>query len=137
MEIKSVESEVTHSLRTQVLNSKRRERPGDDEALHLAIYDKMQVIGISSFFPQNQDEIFQTGHWRIRGMVVIPEYQKQGIGRQMLDFFMKSKIGEIKELWCNARIGAEGFYTKLGFISIGIIERRKDVWAHRMTLRFE
>lgn len=137
MEIRWVEAGVTHTLRIQVLNSKRRERPGDDKALHLAAFDKTRVIGISSFFPQNQDEIFQSGFWRIRGMAIIPEYQKQGIGKQILDFFMKSKSDEIKELWCNARVGAEGFYTKLGFTSQGLIERRKDIWVHRMILKFE
>ena len=137
MDIKWVKSEVTHNLRTQVLNSKRRKRPGDDEALHLAAYNNFQLIGVSSFFPQNQDELFQEGYWRIRGMAVIPEYRKQGIGKQIIDYFIKSKGTEIRELWCNARIGAQGFYEKLGFTSLGIIERGKDIWAHRMILRFE
>ncbi len=70
-------------------------------------------------------------------MAVVSEYQKQGIGKKILEFFMKNIIDDIEELWCNARIGAEGFYQQLGFTSLGIIERRKDIWAHRMVLRIK
>lgn len=137
MEIKWVDAEDTYDLRTHVLNSKRRERPGDDEAMHLAAYDKNKLIRVSSFFPQNQDEIYETGCWRVRGMVGIQEFRRKGIGKQILEHFMQNKSDEIKEFWCNSRIDAEEFYVKLGFKSKGLIERREGFMVPRMVLRLE
>ena len=105
--------------------------------MHLGAYENNQLIGVSSFFQQNQDEEIELGYWRVRGMVVIAEYRGKGIGRQILEYFMQNKRDEIKELWCNSRIDAEEFYVKLGFKSIGLVERREGLIVPRMVLRLE
>lgn len=138
MEIRWIKPEQTHELRRLVLQRRvdkhKLGRPGDEQALHLGAFLDETLLGIASFFQQNQDEQTKEKHWRIRGMAVHPESQGKGIGKALVQFFMESKKEEIEEIWCNAREGAEGFYFKLGFRSDGLFERGHGVQAYRMVL---
>ena len=94
--MKWVNPEVTYELRAVVLNANKKKRLGDEIALHLAAYDGESVLGIASFFPQNQSEEFQHGHWRIRGMAVQPDLQGSGIGKKIVDYFIEQKKEDIE-----------------------------------------
>ncbi|MCY3410668.1 MAG: GNAT family N-acetyltransferase [Candidatus Heimdallarchaeota archaeon] len=135
MEIRWIDPESTFELRSQILNKNKASRPGDENALHLGTYIDDKLIAIASFFAQDETECFQDGYWRIRGMAVQDLYQRRGIGKKMVEFFINSKP-DIKYLWCNARQGAEGFYLTLGFESSGLIERMPGVKVHRMFKYF-
>src|SRR5688572_26559682 len=55
--------------------------------------------------------------WQLRGMGVIAEYQRRGVGRIVLDVLEKlaREAAPIRLLWCNAREEAVEFYEKRGW----------------------
>jgi len=89
---------------------------GDDAptTLHLGAFDGEQCIGCVSFM---------TSRWRdepalqLRGMAIDPAWQGRGAGAALLRFAEQQVIEQTdtKWLWCNARIGAAGFYQKHGW----------------------
>lgn len=107
--------------------------PHDDDpaTFHLGAVIAGEIVGVASLYqealPHNTtydehvacDEITTSPEliWRLRGMAVDPLHQRQGIGLALLHF----AISEITNrggtlLWCNARIGALGFYRIAGFV---------------------
>ncbi len=69
----------------------------------------------------------------ITDVMVIPEYQKRGIGHELMRRtvdFMKSTLepGETIVLYLMSAIGKEGFYKQFGFK-----ERPNDVWGAGMS----
>ena len=69
----------------------------------------------------------------ITDVMVIPEYQKRGIGRELMRRtveFMKSTLepGETIVLYLMSAIGKEEFYKQFGFR-----ERPNDVWGAGMS----
>ena len=65
MEIKWISPEETHNLRALVLqrivDKHKLSRPGDEQALHLGAFVEENLVGIASFFQQDQEEIFFMG----------------------------------------------------------------------------
>ena len=55
--------------------------------------------------------------WQLRGMAVDPALQRAGIGAQLLLAAEQSVRNEspTRQLWCNARVPAAGFYEKHGW----------------------
>jgi predicted GNAT family N-acyltransferase len=52
--------------------------------------------------------------WQVRGMAVEPNFRGQGIGRQLLAT-IESGAGDVRLLWCNARVPAMEFYRSAGW----------------------
>jgi GNAT superfamily N-acetyltransferase len=59
--------------------------------------------------------------YQLRGMAIDASRQRQGVGRALLAFGEQHVVAHtgITTLWCNARIGAAGFYTAQGWTQIG------------------
>ncbi len=122
--VEQVRPELTYRLRQQVL------RPGmapeesffprdhDAGSGHFAAYIDDAVVGVASVFAE--PEPGGPGIWRLRGMAVDPDQQGLGLGAALIDrvrdFVRRSGGGLI---WCNARLSAEGFYRKLGYVRAG------------------
>jgi predicted GNAT family N-acyltransferase len=56
--------------------------------------------------------------WQLRGMATSNEYRGKGIGRAMLelaDSEILANSSSPRQLWCNARTPAIGFYQTLGW----------------------
>lgn len=55
--------------------------------------------------------------WQLRGMATHPDFRGTGVGRELLDYSESDISSEsgIMQFWCNARIGAVGFYQKQGW----------------------
>lgn len=54
--------------------------------------------------------------WQLRGMATDPSARGTGLGRLLVE----AAVSHVTErggdlIWCNARVGAEGFYARLGF----------------------
>ena len=83
--------------------------PGDNTALHIGAFDKGTLIGVGSFFPAAHKA-------QLRKLAVTPDYRAAGVGsRLVLQGAMTMKSDGKRELWCDARQSASGFYEKLGF----------------------
>lgn len=99
----------------------------DRHAYHMVAYNKDQIIGCVLGIKENEKV-------KIRQMLVIPEYQKQGIGSLLL-----KKIEEvfcdlgINHFYLHARQESIIFYQKNGyiftgnsFLEVGIFHQRAD-----------
>ncbi len=82
---------------------------GDERALHIGAFDGKILIGVGSFYSQGTKA-------RLRKLAVDPNYQKMGIGSDIVlhgaRVMQKNGAGL---LWCDARQTARAFYEKLGF----------------------
>jgi ribosomal protein S18 acetylase RimI-like enzyme len=58
--------------------------------------------------------------WQLRGMAVLPEFRRSGLGSAMVRVCISHVAGHGGAmLWCNARTPAARFYRNLGFDTKG------------------
>lgn len=135
--IKQIGYKQTYPVRQVVL------RPGkpletcffkDDElqtTFHFGLFYQEKLTGIISIFKNNSPLFPQNDHYQIRGMAVLPEYQKSGFGKQLVEHserFLKDK--NIPLIWFNAREVAVDFYKKSGYQVMGKPFEIPDVGVH-------
>jgi N-acetylglutamate synthase-like GNAT family acetyltransferase len=60
--------------------------------------------------------------WQLRGMATDPSIRKTGVGAALLRF-METDLNEhpVRQLWCNARVPAIGFYRRMGWMVVSDI----------------
>lgn len=88
----------------------------DEEATHFAAYDTAgELVGVATVFPQAHPVTGEAA-WRLRGMAVTARIRGSGCGAQVLRAVLDhaASMGA-SLLWCNARVGALGFYQRYGF----------------------
>ncbi|RDX35670.1 GNAT family N-acetyltransferase [Kangiella sp. HD9-110m-PIT-SAG07] len=124
--IKSVDIEDIYPLRHQVLRSGQPIEtcyyPEDERAgvFHIAAYIGDDIVGIASFYPEQQKVLKAQQSWRLRGMATAESVRGQGVGKAILlegIEYCRQKGADL--LWCNARASASGFYCKLNFAILG------------------
>lgn len=91
---------------------------GDDLAttVHFGYYEHNRLLGIASLFAVPNHEFEYPAQLQLRGMAVLPDQQKKGIGEQLVrhaEQYAHDK--RYKLIWFNAREIAVGFYQKLGY----------------------
>ena len=89
--------------------------PGDENesTIHLIALSENELIGCASLFVDDSDAI------QLRGMAVVSQWQRRGIGNRIVATAKKIAISKGKSLWCNARFPAIGFYERQGWIQSG------------------
>lgn len=119
--IQLVTLEQVLPLRTEVLRNGKSEPPArnpeDDlkETFHVAYLENEQIIGIATFHPVSLKDYEGIGY-QLRGMAVQPQFQKKGIGKEILLFGENElKKRKVSYVWCNAREKAFPFYEKMGY----------------------
>jgi GNAT superfamily N-acetyltransferase len=107
--------------------------PGDDDpgCAHLGAFDDAgRLVGIATVFPDvaptelrgvMPDAAFEAGlAYRLRGMATLPDVRGAGHGRALLQACFDHARGHGGSyLWCNARVGAAGFYRAMGLQAFG------------------
>lgn len=92
---------------------------GDDDELtfHLGAFVDKKLVSVASFYFESNDSFPQHPYqFKLRGMATLPEFQGQGLSQALLrTAFPVIKQNQCTLLWCNARVSAMGFYTKVGF----------------------
>jgi predicted GNAT family N-acyltransferase len=88
----------------------------DDQTFHLGAFKEGKLISVASFYFEKHPILEEPYQFRLRGMATLDEHQNKGLSRALL----KTAFPIIKQnlcpvVWCNARIGAVGFYQKIGF----------------------
>lgn len=120
-QIKAISVEDTYRLRTEVLglNKVPAQFPEDVdfESFHLGTYQQNKLVGVASFYRQDQKgEPSSQRIWRLRGMAIDPRYQGKNLGTELLCFGMHQLAQKACTLlWCNARTPAVNFYKKHNF----------------------
>ncbi len=124
--IKQISSIETYPVRQPVLRPGKPVEEciftGDDliTTAHFGIYENGSLAGIISVF-ENTNELFQEEkQFQIRGMAILPEHQKKGLGERLMqkaESHIRDNAGQL--IWFNAREIAVGFYKKTGYQIIG------------------
>ena len=97
----------------------------DSTAQHALAYLDSQCIGTARLVN------LPSTIGRIGRMAVLPDYRRQGIGRQLLSTLLElSKSQGITQLELHAQLSAIAFYEQFGFIAQGEIYDEAGI-AHR------
>lgn len=135
--VRPLDAADTRPLRHVVLRPDKRPDDlvyaGDDHpaVLHVGAEDEGgRIVGIATVYPEPPprefrgvmpEEAFARGAaFRLRGMATDPEVRGAGYGRELLEAcFDHVRAHGGSYLWCNARLVAKDFYTRLGFDTFG------------------
>ncbi len=86
----------------------------DEGEYHIAAMDGKRIIGCVLLRPLDQTTI------RLRQMAVLPDYQGQGIGAQLVIFAENlARERGFQTVETKARKTAQGFYEKQGYVVVG------------------
>lgn len=84
----------------------------DQEASHIIAVDQSAVVGCVILYPLPNTP----GVGQLMQMAVDPNYQKKGIGQQLLELLIQvARDKGMHEITCHAREMAVNFYEKIGF----------------------
>lgn len=135
--IKEIPALETFSVRQPVL------RPGKpieschfegdnlESTKHFGLFDNEKLAGIASLFEHSTPFLEEKFQFQLRGMAVLPEFQKKGLGEALVKHAENDALergGKI--IWFNAREIAVAFYKKLGYEIIGDPFNVADIGKH-------
>ena len=135
--IHQIEAEETFSVRQPVLRPGKPVEAcafeGDNlgTTAHFGLYDHDDLIGVISIYKVNHPGFSKKEQYQIRGMAVLPEFQRKGIGEQLVkkaEHYIKEQKGEL--IWFNAREKAVPFYQKLDYKIKGEPFDIKEIGTH-------
>jgi len=135
--IKIISSKDTFYIRQQVLRAGKPiescQFDGDDlpTTTHFGLFIDEKLTGVVSVF-KNINTIFNIeNQYQIRGMAVLPEFQRNGLGKELVihcEAYLKNLKATL--IWFNARENAVLFYKKLGYNSVGAPFSIADIGIH-------
>ena len=103
---------------------------------HFGYYINNQIIGVISIFEINNKQFLVQKSFQIRGMAVLPSFQKQGIGEALVNEAEKFCTTQKADLiWFNARSTAVGFYQKMGYEIVGSEFEINEVGPHFLMFK--
>ena len=120
--IKNIRAEDCYELRQKVVRKDLSiedcefEQDSLDSCFHLGAVVEGKVIGIATFFEEEEVNFPDKKTYRLRGMATDSAFHGKGIGKAVLQkSFEQLREKQVEILWCNAREIAFPFYEKLGF----------------------
>jgi GNAT superfamily N-acetyltransferase len=110
---------------------------GDDEPTtrHFGAFlgDAGALVGCASFMrrPWRGEPA-----WQLRGMATRADHVRRGIGTRLLRFAEETlrAAGELRLLWCNARLTAVPFYERVGWVIASDVFDVPTVGPHRVMV---
>ena len=142
MKVLRISASDTHNIRHKMLRQdfslEECVFPGDeeDQTFHLGAFMENKLVSVASFYYENSPEFLDEHQYRLRGMATMPEFQHQGLSSELLKMaFPMVKQNFCTLLWCNTRVSAEGFYTKVGFQRKGDIFEIPGIGSHILMLK--
>ena len=126
MEIRHITSVQARAVRLPVLRpglppeSAILDRDDDAGTLHFGAFDGARLVGVATFFPESCPLDPGPSAWRLRGMASLPDMQRRGAGRALIAEGVRAALASGATLmWCNARVSAQEFYERQGFLTMG------------------
>lgn len=144
LNIRLISAVETIDLRSRVLRPGQNKEvchyPEDNlpSSFHLGVLVKNRIVCNGTFLQQGHAHFLKASlPYRLRGMATDPEFQGQGLGKNLL----AKALRELQEkkcdlLWFNARTSAEIFYQKLNFAVIGDIFDIPGVGPHKVMFKW-
>lgn len=142
MDVKRISYRDTYEIRNRVLRPAHftddYKFPGDqdEQSFHLGAFVDKQLASVASFFFECSPHLEFEYQFRLRGMATLPEFQKQGLSKALLQTAFPI-VGQnmCQALWCNARESAIGFYLSVGFLPQGEIFDLPHIGKHQFMYR--
>ena len=104
---------------------------GDRTTRHFGVFTDGRLVGIASLLQAPLAEEPGRKAYQLRGMATAEDVRGKGFGTSLVEVCLAYCQQHDAELvWCNARIGAVGFYSRLGFEVIGDEFHIPDVGPH-------
>ncbi len=135
--IKNITVSETFLVRQPVLRPgkalKSCEFEGDnlETTNHFGLFIDEKLIGIVSVFYNKNATFISPNQFQIRGMAILPKFQKQGFGQKLVNHceeYIQDQKGTL--IWFNARENAVSFYEKLHYKKIGDPFLIADIGLH-------
>jgi GNAT superfamily N-acetyltransferase len=140
--IRRISVAETRPLRQAILRPHQRVQelvyPGDDsaEAAHFGAFVDGELIGIASVYHELPHGETDKGAWRLRGMAVVPQLHRNGIGSLLLRACVDhARLRGGTMMWFNARTPAVAFYQAHGFQIRGEEFLLPDIGPHYFMWR--
>ena len=103
---------------------------------HFGYYLNNQIIGVISIFEIKNKQFVVQKSFQIRGMAVLPAFQKQGVGEALVKEAEKFCTTQKADLiWFNARTTAVGFYKKMRYEIVGAEFEINEVGPHFLMFK--
>ena len=139
--VRAIDAAATRPLRGRILRPGQAAEelvyPGDDDAgsLHVGAFDGERLLGVASLLPQSPEGTPpRPGDWRLRGMAVVPEARRRGIGAALLAACERhAREHGGRRLWFNARTAALPFYVAQGYVPVGEEYELPEIGPHRFA----
>ena len=99
--------------------------------MHFGIFEDDKILGVVSVFEAHHTFFTEKKQYQIRGMAVLPDMQKKGLGDRLVqaaEDYARNNGGQ--RMWFNAREIALGFYRKMGYDTIGVAFSIGDIGIH-------
>lgn len=137
-EIRQISAEETYPIRLPVLRPGRPVEEcifqGDDDptTIHLGAFVNAELVAVASYMRQKNPLFEDQLQYQLRGMAVLEEHQRSGLGKQLLlegEAILKQRFQEVL-LWFNAREIAIDFYKKFGYETRGDLFIIPNVCLH-------
>lgn len=102
--------------------------PNDAQGLHYGLFEEGKLVSVISLF-------IDGGQAQFRKFATDTAVQGRGYGTLLLQWMIEQaqRMG-IKELWCDARVSAIGFYERFGMQIDSAIFQKNDKDYVRMRL---
>lgn len=140
--IKKITALEAYAVRHPVLRNKKPisscHFDGDDfeTTNHFGCFLNNELIGILSLFKTNNPTFVEENQFQIRGMAVLNEHQKKGIGK-LLVIYCEKQLPKNSLNWFNARKEAVGFYENLEYVKKGPFFEIKDIGGHTVMFKIK
>jgi predicted GNAT family N-acyltransferase len=134
LKIKNIQASEAWDLRHRVMATNRPfdsiKLPKDDYGLHFGLFHEEKLISVISLFIENDVAQFRKFATEI-------SEQGKGYGSILLNHIIEESIkNNVKNLWCNARMTALGFYEKFGFEAVSETWINHEIEYVKMERRF-
>lgn len=142
MQIRPITAAETRPLRSAILRPGQPPEAlvyaGDDVpgSFHAGAFLGRELVGVATVYPEPMPaapaaDLDSFNAFRLRGMATRADVQGRGLGRAVLQRCIEHvREREAEVLWCNARVGALGFYQRLGFATLGEVFEIAGIGPH-------
>ena len=135
LKIKNIQASETWDLCHRVMAPNRSfdaiKLPKDEEGLHFGLFEDNKLISVISLFMKKDNAQFRKFATEI-------SEQNKGYGSILLNHIIEESIkNNVKNLWCNARLTALGFYEKFGFRAVSETWIDNEIKYVKMEKSFE
>jgi predicted GNAT family N-acyltransferase len=134
LKVKNIQASETWDLRHRVMAPNRPfdsiKLPKDEEGLHFGLLEEEKLISVISLFVEKDNAQFRKFATEI-------SEQNKGYGSILLNHIIEeSNKNNVKNLWCNARMTALGFYEKFGFKAVSETWMDHEIEYVKMERKF-